>query len=69
MKLRDWMIESGIRTKFFCDNLGVTTGCVNGIASQRLRPSWALAKAIEKFSKGKVTAIQLMELTYKNDKV
>jgi DNA-binding transcriptional regulator YdaS (Cro superfamily) len=68
MELREYMITSGVRTKFFAENLGISTGFLNGVASHRYRPSWNLAKSIEKFTKGKVTAIQLMELTYKNDK-
>ncbi len=68
MELREWMVQSGVRTKFFAENIGVATRTVNAVASHLCRPSWQLAKLIEKFTKGKVTAIQLMELNYKNDK-
>lgn len=69
MELREFMITSGVRTKFFAESLGISTGFLNGVASHRYRPSWTLAKQIEKVTKGKVTAMQLMQLTYIKDKV
>lgn len=61
MHLRDFMIQKNLKDEHVAAAIGVTRVSVSRIRRNKARPSWDTAKAIEKFTRGEVTAEECMD--------
>lgn len=60
MHLRDYMIQKNLKDEHVAAVLGVNRVSVSRYRRNLARPSWDIAKAIERFTRGEVTAEECM---------
>lgn len=60
MRLKDWQKNNKVKDITIADNLGIDASYVSHINANRKRPSPDLAFAIEKYTKGDVTRLELL---------
>jgi len=63
MLIKDWLIEENVSGKDFALALDLTPSYFYNIIEEKQRPSRKLALKIEMYTRGKVSAKELLELT------
>lgn len=66
MDLRVWLCQNRISSKDFADIIGYDRSYISCVSNFRRRPSFALAKKIERETGGEVRAVDLMDKRYDN---
>lgn len=66
MDLKLWLCKNGIKSKDFADIIGYDRVYISLVSNFRRRPSFALAKLIEKETAGEVGAMEILERKYDN---
>lgn len=67
MNLRIWLLKNKILIKDFAEILGYTYPYLCKVIAQKRRPSFQLARSIEKETAGEIRAFDLMSEIYEND--
>lgn len=62
MKLKEYMESRGIAGRRMAKILGVSPSHLNLIINEKRSPSVSLAKKIQEFTEGKISAIELLGL-------
>ena len=68
MDLRMWLDKNKIMLRDFAKLLDYDRCYMSSVMNFRLRPSFKMAKLIEKHTKGQVSAYEIMEKQYDNMK-
>ncbi len=67
MELKIWLYKNNIFAKDFAQVIGYDRCYLSQVMTGKFRPSYVLAKMIERETGGEVTFNELMERKYKSD--